>query len=208
MIVKPSSHALDQALSLLKAGGLIGLPTETVYGLAGDAAQDLAVAKIFAIKQRPLSHPLILLGSSTEDCRAQVVWNETADKLAHAFWPGPLTLVLPRLSSTTASLLVSAGGDSLGVRVPNHPVALALLAAFGKPVAAPSANPFGKPSPTTALQVEEAFPELFILDGGNTRVGIESTIVDLTGQQPLLLRLGGISREDIEAVIGCFLRAL
>jgi L-threonylcarbamoyladenylate synthase len=130
------------------------------------------------------------------------VWNEKAEALAQTFWPGPLTLVLPRLQTSSLSLLVSAGLNSLAVRVPNHPIALALLQAYGKPLAAPSANPSGKISPTQASHVRQDFPDLFILDGGDTHVGLESTIMDLTSEVPVLLRPGGLSREMIESVIG------
>lgn len=194
--------ALEEALSILRKGGLIGLPTETVYGLAADATQDLAVASIFEKKKRPTFNPLIIHGPSREAFEDHVLWNETAEKLAKAFWPGPLTLVLPRRSSSALSLLASAGLSSLAVRIPHHPVALALLHQFGKLLAAPSANLSGKISPTQASHVAEDFPDLFILDGGETTVGLESTIVDVTGPSPLLLRPGGTSHEKIEALIG------
>lgn len=202
MIVSPTSEHIQQALVYLKRGDLIGFPTETVYGLAGDATQDLAVAKIFEEKNRPTFNPLILHGPSAEAFKAHVKWNQKAEILAQAFWPGPLTLVLPRLPSSTASLLASAGLDSLAVRVPNHPLALRILSEFETLIAAPSANPSGKTSPTQPIHVEEDFPHLLILDGGDAYVGVESTIVDLTGSSPVLLRPGGISQEKIENVIG------
>ncbi len=202
MIVLPTPEYLEEALRHLRKGDLIGLPTETVYGLAADASQDLAVAKIFKQKNRPTFNPLIIHGPSSECFKKHVQWNEKAEVLANVFWPGPLTLVLPRLSTSSLSLLTSAGLDSLAVRVPNHPIALNLLLRFGQLLAAPSANPSGKPSPTQASHVAEDFPDLFILEGGDTSVGLESTIVDLTSPSPFLLRPGGISQEEIESVIG------
>lgn len=194
--------ALEEAIVLLRKGELIGLPTETVYGLAGDATQDQAIARIFETKNRPSFNPLIIHGNSTAAFNEHVIWNEKADALAQIFWPGPLTLVLPRQSSSSLSLLASAGLDSLAIRIPHHPVALALLEAFGGLIAAPSANISGKVSPTQSHHVQEDFPDLFILEGKDTSIGLESTIIDLTGSSPELLRPGGISREDIEAVVG------
>ncbi|HUX80248.1 MAG TPA: L-threonylcarbamoyladenylate synthase [Alphaproteobacteria bacterium] len=202
MIVKTCSEHLEEAIRILSQGDLIGLPTETVYGLAADATQELAVAKIFQLKNRPTFNPLIIHGHSNDCFKEHVIWNEEAEALARTFWPGPLTLVLPRLPSSSLSLLASAGLDSLAVRIPRHPLALNLLQEFGRPLAAPSANPSGKTSPTQAIHVEEDFPNLFILDGGDTTVGLESTIIDLTGPFPHLLRPGGISQEEIESVIG------
>lgn len=202
MIVSPTPEALEEARQLLLAGGLIGLPTETVYGLAADATQDLAVAKIFEQKKRPSINPLIIHGASQEAFQDHVEWNERAQLLADTFWPGPLTLVLQRKSTSTVSLLASAGLETLAVRVPHHPVALTLLKKVGKPLAAPSANRSGKVSPTTADHVAEDFPDLFILEGGATTVGLESTILDLTSPTPLILRPGGISQEELETVIG------
>jgi L-threonylcarbamoyladenylate synthase len=202
MIILPTPQSLEEAACLLHKGELLGLPTETVYGLAADATQDLAVAAIFEKKKRPTFNPLIIHGPSAESFQEHVLWNERADVLAQAFWPGPLTLVLPRLPSSSLSLLVSAGLDTLAIRVPRHDIALTLLKKFGKLLAAPSANSSGKISPTQAGHVEEDFPDLFILDGGDTCVGLESTIVDLTGPSPLLLRPGGIPQEEIEAFIG------
>ncbi len=192
----------EKAVHILKSGQLIGLPTETVYGLAADATQDMAVARIFEAKQRPSFNPLIIHGASIEAFKCHVVWNDTAEKLAKRFWPGPLTLVLPRMSSSSISLLASGGLDTLAVRIPNHPIALDLLTSFKGLLAAPSANLSGSISPTQAKHVEESFPDLFILDGGDAVIGIESTIIDLTGPCPTLLRPGGISGEEIEAVIG------
>lgn len=202
MIIFPTPQALEEAACLLHKGRLLGLPTETVYGLAADATQDLAVAAIFEKKRRPTFNPLIIHGPSPQSFKEHVLWNERAEILAQTFWPGPLTLVLPRLPSSSLSLLVSAGLDTLAIRVPRHDIALTLLKKFGKLLAAPSANSSGKISPTQANHVEEDFSDLFILDGGDTCVGLESTIVDLTGSSPLLLRPGGISQEEIESLIG------
>lgn len=202
MIIAPTPSALEMAGKILEKGDLIGLPTETVYGLAGDATNDLTVAKIFEQKNRPSINPLIIHGSSQEMFQDHVEWNKNAQLLADAFWPGPLTLVLPRKTSSCISLLASAGLETLAVRIPNHPVALNLLSAIDKTLATPSANRFGKVSPTSAKHVEEDFPDLVILDGGDTPVGLESTILDLTTATPTLLRHGSILREELEEVIG------
>ncbi|MBX9622168.1 MAG: threonylcarbamoyl-AMP synthase [Alphaproteobacteria bacterium] len=202
MIVSPTPEALKEALHLLYTGDLIGLPTETVYGLAADATQDLAVAKIFEQKNRPSLNPLIIHGATQTTFQEHVEWNERAQLLADTFWPGPLTLILPRKLTSSISLLASAGLETLAVRVPHHLVALDLLKKFGKPLAAPSANRSGKVSPTTAEHVAEDFPNLFILNGGATTIGLESTILDLSSDIPLILRPGGISQEELEEVIG------
>lgn len=202
MIVFPTTEAIQEAADLLRKGELIGLPTETVYGLAGDATLDKACAYIFEKKNRPSFNPLIIHGHSKKVFKGQVIWNEKAETLAKIFWPGPLTLVLPRNPSSSLSLLASAGLESLAIRVPHHPVALALLQKFDGLLAAPSANLSGKMSPTSPHHVEEDFPDLLIFEGGPSPVGLESTIIDLTGSSPLLLRPGGIAREDIESVLG------
>jgi L-threonylcarbamoyladenylate synthase len=202
VIIIPNQDSINEAVRILKSGKLIGLPTETVYGLAADATQDIAVARIFETKNRPSFNPLIIHGSSAEVFKRHVKWNDLANDLAKAFWPGPLTLVLPRLASSSISLLTSAGLDTIAVRVPNCSIALDLLTTFDDVLAAPSANISGRISPTEALHVDEAYPELFILDGGSSPVGLESTIVDLTGTLPILLRPGGITLEDLERVIG------
>ncbi|MCB1929563.1 MAG: threonylcarbamoyl-AMP synthase [Rhodocyclaceae bacterium] len=202
-IIEPSVEAISRAVDLLRAGGLVGMPTETVYGLAADAANDAAVADIFRAKGRPADHPLIVhLG----DPEQLLVWTAAVPKdaiaLARAFWPGPLTMILPKAEDV--SELVTGGQATIGLRMPDHPVALALLRAFGGGLAAPSANRFGRISPTTAAHVEaelgEAVP--IVLDGGDCQVGIESTILDLSGTTPTILRPGAISAESIAAVIG------
>lgn len=204
MILSASDAAIAQAAQALHEGQLVGLPTETVYGLAANATDDAAVAKIFVAKGRPSDHPLIVHVASVAQVplfAAQVP--DFAQKLMQAFWPGPLTLILPRNSGVAAA---SAGGqDSIGLRCPSHPVAQALLLAclplgvLG--VSAPSANRFGRVSPTTAAHVQsELGPDLLILDGGDCAVGIESTIIDCTRGEPVLLRPGQITRAQIEAV--------
>jgi L-threonylcarbamoyladenylate synthase len=206
MILSASHAAIVQAAQALHDGQLVGLPTETVYGLAGNATDDAAVAKIFAAKGRPADHPLIVHVASVAQVplfAAQVP--DFAQKLMAAFWPGPLTLILPRKSCVAAA---SAGGqDSIGLRCPSHPVAQALLLAclplgvLG--VSAPSANRFGRVSPTSAAHVQsELGPDLLILDGGDCEVGIESTIIDCTRGEPVLLRPGQITRAQIEAACG------
>jgi L-threonylcarbamoyladenylate synthase len=199
----PTAEALQRAVNVLRAGGLLGLPTETVYGLAADAENELAVRKIFAVKGRPSTHPLIVHLANAAAVRAWVArLPPEAEALATAFWPGPLTLVLPR--STRASDAVTGGQGTVAVRVPAHPVALAVLKAFGGGVAAPSANRFGRVSPTRAADVlADLGGEVdMILDGGPSSVGVESTIVDVSGPKPALLRPGGVAREALEDVLG------
>lgn len=195
--------AIDAAVAALRAGDVVGLPTETVYGLAGDAANAAAVARIFALKGRPADHPLIVhLGDAAWLAR----WSRTADPraeaLARAFWPGPLTLIVPRAAHVSDA--VTGGQDTVGLRVPDHPVALAVLRAFDGALAAPSANRFGHISPTTAEHVRREFGAdvRVVLDGGPCDVGIESTIVDLSRDTPRVLRPGRIAVAELEAVIG------
>lgn len=198
------SDDVQRAVDALRVGGLIGLPTETVYGLGADASNELAVRRIFAVKGRPSSHPLIVHVASADEARRWAgAWPVEAEALARAFWPGPLTLIVKR--SPLASDAVTGGQDTVGLRVPSHPLARAVLEAFGGGVAAPSANRFGRVSPTTAQHVRDelgADVEL-VLDGGPCGVGVESTIVDVSGLAPRLLRPGGVPHELVEHVLGC-----
>lgn len=201
---------LRLAAQALRDGQLVALPTETVYGLGADATQDAAVARIFTAKGRPADHPLIVHVADAADAdQFAARWPAFARALADAFWPGPLTLILPRRTDVATA---SAGGqDSIGLRCPSHPVAQALLRAARTlgvaGVAAPSANQFGRVSPTTAAHVADEFgDELLIVDGGPCEVGIESTIIDCTRGEPVLLRPGRITREQVEAVTGRQLR--
>jgi L-threonylcarbamoyladenylate synthase len=195
---------IEKAAGVLRGGGLVALPTETVYGLGANAEDCAAVARIFQVKGRPPSHPLIvhLGGAEQLDDWVEDV-SETARLLAERFWPGPLTLVLRR--GHRVPLEATGGLETVAVRVPDHPVALALLSAFGGGVTAPSANRFGSVSPTTADHVRAELGDAvdFVLDGGACDVGVESTIVDVTGDAPSILRPGGVTREDLEAVLGC-----
>jgi L-threonylcarbamoyladenylate synthase len=199
-----SPKEIARAAQALRAGRLVAFPTETVYGLGALATDDRAVAAIFAAKSRPRFNPLIAHVTGREAAEPLALWNEPALRLAARFWPGPLTLVLPRAPESPLSLLISAGLDTVALRVPAHPLAQALLAAADLPVAAPSANPAGEISPTTAEHVATSLGERvdLILDGGSCPIGLESTVVDLTGPAPRLLRPGGLVRSAIEAEIG------
>lgn len=203
-IVTATPAAIGDAAQHLAAGRLVAFPTETVYGLGGDAGSDSAVAAIFAAKGRPTFNPLIVHAPGREALEEAVVFDERARRLADLFWPGPLTLVLPRHPRSRVSLLTSAGLDSIAVRVPSHPVAQALLRAAGVLVAAPSANRSGRVSPTSAAHAAEGLADrvAMILDGGTCAVGVESTVLDLTGDRPTLLRPGGATLESLENVIG------
>jgi len=202
-IETPSEATIEAAAAALRAGDLVALPTETVYGLAGDATNDRAVAAIFAAKDRPRFNPLIAHFPNASSAAGAVQFDQRAERLAARFWPGPLTLVLPRRADCTVSLLASAGLESLAVRVPAHPVAQTLLAALDLPVAAPSANRSGRVSPTSAAHVAAELGErvAMILDGGPCRLGIESTIIDLSRERPLLLRQGAIAQETLAAAL-------
>lgn len=203
-LVEPDAQSVAEAARLLRAGQLVAFPTETVYGLGGDATNERAVAAIFEAKGRPEFNPLISHVLGSDEAKRFVRWNDTADRLAARFWPGPLTLVLPRSEGSRISLLATAGLDTVAIRAPSHPVAQALIRAAGLPIAAPSANRSGAISPTRAEHVAESLGERvpLILDGGPCLVGVESTVLDLTGATPTLLRPGGATREAIEAVIG------
>lgn len=192
----------DSAAKLLRDGQLVAFPTETVYGLGADACNDLAVAKIFEAKDRPRFNPLIVHFNSIDAARRYVEWSDAADILARTFWPGPLTLVLPLKPGAGLSPLVTADLPTLAIRVPAHPVAQSLLAAFDGPVAAPSANPSGRISPTIAAHVTAGLSGRIagILDGGACDVGVESTILGLA-EAPVLLRPGGLPIEVIEAAL-------
>ena len=195
-------EAIAEAAQRIRAGELVGFPTETVYGLGADASNDAAVALIFAAKGRPSDHPLIVHVASAAqvtDYASEV--QDFAERLIAAFWPGPLTLILPRRAGVAAA--AAGGQNSIGLRCPAHPVALALLKACGTGLAGPSANRFGRVSPTTALHVQEELGDgLMVLDGGPCAVGIESTIVDCTRGRPVLLRPGLLTRAQLEAACG------
>jgi L-threonylcarbamoyladenylate synthase len=198
-----SAPTVEAAVAALRRGEVIGLPTETVYGLAADAGNPAAVARIFALKGRPADHPLIVHIAGAEQLpRFARELPPAAQALAQAFWPGPLTLILKRAVGVPDA--VTGGQDSVGLRCPAHPLALEVLRAFGGGIAAPSANRFGHISPTSAAHVRSEFGDAvpLVLDGGDCEVGIESTIVDLTGARPRILRPGRISREQLSACIG------
>ena len=199
-----SPREIEEAAAALRAGRLVGFPTETVYGLGAVATNDRAVAAIFAAKERPRFNPLIVHVRDRAAAGVLAVWNELAEHLAARFWPGPLSLVLPRAKACPLSLLVSAGGDTVALRAPAHPVAQALLAATVLPVAAPSANPAGRISPTTADHVLEGLGGSveIVLDGGPCPIGLESTVLDATTRPPRLLRPGAVTREELEATLG------
>lgn len=198
----PTPEALARAGELLRSGEVVGFPTETVYGLGANALDEAAVEKIFAAKGRPGDNPLIV-HIADADGLAPLIASEPgphARALMDAFWPGPLTLIFPK--SVAVPARVTAGLDTVAIRMPSHPVAQALIRAAGVPLAAPSANRSGRPSPTTAADVLEDMDGRvpMILDGGPCRVGVESTVVDLSGEAPRVLRPGGITRAQIEAV--------
>jgi len=194
---------LECAAALIRGGGLVAFPTETVYGLGANAFDAAAVARIFTVKGRPRQSPLIVHVDSIEMARALVLeWPEPADRLARRYWPGPLTLVLPKRPSIPD--IVTAGLATVGLRVPSHPLALALIRAAGVPIAGPSANLFTQLSPTTAEHVRLSLGNAvdLVLDGGPATVGIESTVLSLVGPEPVLLRPGVIPLPEIESLIG------
>jgi L-threonylcarbamoyladenylate synthase len=202
--VSATPAAIAAAVRALRAGALVAFPTETVYGLGGDATSDTAVARIFAAKGRPRFNPLIVHVPGMAEAEAIARFDERAREAARAFWPGPLTLVLPRQADSGVSLLVSAGLDTVAIRIPAHPVAQDLLRATGRPLAAPSANRSGKVSPTEAAHLIGEFGDAvaLVLDGGRCAVGVESTVLDLTGPTPTLLRPGGITLEALAEALG------
>ena len=199
---------LEHAADCLQAGGLVAFPTETVYGLGAVATNATAVARIFSAKQRPQFNPLISHFSSAESALAAVHRNDAATLLAKAFWPGPMTLILQRPENSVITALASAGTDALAIRVPSHPVALDLLERVEVPVAAPSANPSGSMSPSTAVHVASGLGAAcdMILDGGPCESGIESTVIDCRPDRPLLLRPGPLTLEQITDQTGIELK--
>jgi L-threonylcarbamoyladenylate synthase len=203
-IVPAGTAAIARAAALLRAGRLVAFPTETVYGLGGDATNDHAVAAIFAAKARPRFNPLIVHVRDLAEAETLAVFNSPARCAAARLWPGPLTLVLPRRPAAGVSLLASAGLDTVAIRVPAHPVAQALLREAGRPIAAPSANRSGRVSPTSAMHVAEDLGDevAMILDDGPTPVGLESTVLDLSGKAPALLRPGAVTFEALTELLG------
>jgi L-threonylcarbamoyladenylate synthase len=194
---------LERAAALIRGGGLVAFPTETVYGLGANAFDAAAVARIFKVKGRPRQSPLIVHVDSIDMARALVLeWPDAADRLARRYWPGPLTLVLRKQPPIPD--IVTAGLATVGLRVPSHPLALALIRAAGVPIAAPSANPFARLSPTTAEHVRQSLGDAvdLVLDGGPATVGIESTVLSLAAAEPVLLRPGVIPLPEIESLIG------
>ena len=204
-----AAETIARAARFLRDGELVAFPTETVYGLGGDATSDAAVARIFAAKGRPHFNPLIVHVPGGAEAETLAVVDVRARSAIERFWPGPLTLVLRRRQGCGVSLLASAGLDTLAVRAPAHPVAQALLHAAGRPVAAPSANRSGRVSPTTAQHVAGEFDAglALILDAGPSPVGVESTVLDLAAGKPVLLRPGGVTQEALQAVFGEVLMA-
>lgn len=203
-LLSPDPAGIARAADLLSEGQLVGMPTETVYGLAGDAENDMACARIFEAKGRPRFNPLIVHLPSLEAAERLAILNPMARKLAAAFWPGPLTLVLPLRDGHGLSSLVTAGLETVALRLPAHPVMRAVLTAFGRPVAAPSANPSGRISPSTAQHVLSGLDGKIaaVLDGGPCGVGLESTILAPSDHATRLLREGGLPREAIEPLTG------
>jgi L-threonylcarbamoyladenylate synthase len=202
-VVAENPLEIVRLAGLLRAGKLVAFPTETVYGLGADATNSEAVLGIYETKGRPRFNPLIVHCADLAMAETLVEFSPLARRLAQKFWPGPLTLVLPKKSGAALSDLVTAGLDTVGVRVPSHPLALALIRAAGKPLAGPSANPSGRLSPTTAEQVRKGFHGLVpVLDGGPCTSGVESTILAVDGDRVTQLRAGALPREEIAAVIG------
>lgn len=198
-------EAIASAAETLRRGGLVAFPTETVYGLGADAKNPDAVARVFALKGRPANNPLIVHVTGPDMAQPLTHWSARASRLAAAFWPGPLTLVLPGRGALPES--VTAGGPTVAVRAPDHPFALALLFAFGGPLVGPSANPSGRTSPTLAQHVRDGFPHalpdgLTILDGGACNAGIESTVLDLSGPRACVLRPGVLGAAALSAALG------
>lgn len=201
-ILPADDQGIAKAAALLCEGHPVALPTETVYGLGCDARSDQAVAAVYALKGRPTFNPLIVHVDSLQAAERLVQFDPLSLRLAQQFWPGPLTLVLPRRPDCAVSWLVSAGLDTLAVRVPAHPLALRLLKVCAIPIAAPSANPSGRLSPTRADHVDLGDPQLAVLDGGACAVGVESTVVRVIDGEAWLLRPGGLDRQKIQQIAG------
>jgi len=201
-VITANADGLALCAAKLHQGLAVAIPTETVYGLAADATQGAAIAQIYALKNRPQFNPLICHVPDLESARHLGVFNAAAEKLADEFWPGPLTLVVPRHENTPVHALASAGLPTLAIRVPAHRVAQDLLREFGRPVVAPSANPSGRLSPSQAAHVAAMLPDIPVLDGGACAIGLESSIVGCLEGAPLWLRAGGLSRAQVEACLG------
>ena len=203
-IIAANPNAIEQAATILKNGGLIGMPTETVYGLAANALDGKAVARIFEAKGRPAFNPLITHFARARDIEPYADMDERAKALAQKFWPGPLTMILKRKKDCPISDLVTAGLPTLAVRVPDHKAAQNLIRAAGVPLAAPSANPSGTLSPTSAAHVARTLGDKvdLVLAAGTSRVGLESTVIDLSTDQSIILRPGGITPEELEETLG------
>jgi len=203
-VVQATPEAISRAARALARGDIVAFPTETVYGLGANAVEGRAVARVFAAKERPRFNPLIVHVLGIDEANTYAVVNDTARKLAEAFWPGPLSLVLKKRPGCGIADLVSAGLDTIALRAPAHAVARAMLVEAQVPIAAPSANRSGRVSPTTAAHVEAELGDIpaLILDGGPSPLGLESTVVSLVGPEPILLRLGALPREAIETLLG------
>ena len=200
----PTPETIAEAADIIRGGGIVAFPTETVYGLGANALDGVAVAKIFAAKNRPAINPVIVHVANKSDAEKYVVCDDRAKGLMAAFWPGPLTLILPKKPDGGVSDLVSAGLSTIAIRMPNHPVALALIEQSGLPIAAPSANASGEPSATTPRHVLDSLGDNapFILAGGACGVGLESTVLDLTGDAPLIVRPGAVTADDLKEYLG------
>ena len=201
-IYPATAKAIAACAEKLKQGALLALPTETVYGLAGDATNGQAIAAIYTTKARPQFNPLICHVADMEAARAIGRFNDMAEKLAAVFWPGPLTLVVPRQADCPVDALASAGLDTIALRIPAHETAQKLLRTVARPLVAPSANPSGRLSPSSTAHVAAMLPDIDVLDGGACSIGMESSIISCLDDRPLWLRAGGLARADIEACLG------
>lgn len=204
LMLQATADGLIQAADLLKQGELVAFPTETVYGLGGLASSDTAIAKIYSAKNRPNFNPLIAHVHSLDEAKKLALFSSTALELAEHFWPGPLTMILPRTTTCPASLLASAGLDTIAIRIPAHPVARQLLEIVGEAVCAPSANLSGQVSPTTPIHVAQGLSNRIaaIVASGKCDIGVESTIIDLTADKPTILRFGGVTPDDLDLLLG------